>query len=716
MTTEGIQATAKNEERGTGGFGAIIKKERYRVHQGEPGRSIVTLLKNGEPMKESLPVSLASPVPSSSSSFPAIIPGENREIILSPYDKISHYRFALLKTLWAEISQTPGLKKREIIREFLKGYNSGATLPNLLKELKRVSRPTIYRWIKAYKEGGIEALVPQYRGPEASGITPTEKKFLREKLLDQNKPTIGDSINKCKFLLGEMSPSHPSKLRRWINEFRKNNYDLWISEREGKKALNDKCVPYAERNWHDLTVGEAVVADGHKLNFQVINPFTGKPTRAVMVLFWDWKSSYPLGWEIMLTESIQCVIAALRNAIITLGKFPTHTLLDNGRAFRANIFRKKFRFEETEIPGIFDKLGIIPHFAKPYNAQSKPVERFFRTFNDWCERELPSYIGASINDKPAHINRNEKRAKELHDEWVPTIPEAMQFIFKWREYYIDQKLRARDYLTPRGIFEAEKGPGVDPFALHFLMMACKARMVHRNGITFNGWHWYHEELYGLKDYVLMFYSYYDLSQVYIFTMRKDSPYKFLCVAKPVEKVKPFAADSEFPEDMAAVQRINATKRKLIKTTERLADMVQSQKTADIDWDRSLRDRPEVAEAIKHIEDKKPKILPFRPFSDKPEISESESQNQGENRQIAIHPESGLSWWANAPLPDSDSKRYDFYCEVVEKNLGPLTACDWKRIEEYELSDKWEQYFPNRDPIPRTQLINGDENERAFRGY
>jgi hypothetical protein len=45
---------------------------------------------------------------------------------------------------------------------------------------------------------------------------------------------------------------------------------------------------------------------------------------------------------------------------------------------------------ETEIPGIFDRLSIIPHFAMPYNAQSKPVERFFRTFNDWFERELPS--------------------------------------------------------------------------------------------------------------------------------------------------------------------------------------------------------------------------------------------------------------------------------------------------------------------------------------
>ena len=524
--------------------------------------------------------------------------------------RVANLRFALIQAFNEEIAKN-GRSKTEVLTWFIEGYNSGIILPKVGEELKHISRSTLYNWLQLCDRGGIEALAPQYRGATAAPIAEAEKKFLLTRLLDQNKHTIGDTINKCKFLLGESSPSHPSKLRRFVNDFRSNNYDLWTLEREGEKALNDKCVPYAEREWRDLAVGEAVVADGHKLNFQVINPFTGKPCRAMMVLFWDWKSAFPLGWEVMLTESIQCVVAALRNAVITLGKFPKHALVDNGKAFRANIFRKQFRFQETEIPGIFEKLAIIPHYAMPYNAQSKPVERFFRTFNDWFERELPSYTGASIPDKPAHMNRNEKRAKELHAEWVPTIPEAMELIFRWREYYASQPSRARDGQRPRDLFEAEKGPGVDPFALHFLMMTCKARMVHRNGITFNGWHWYHESLYGLKDTVLMFYSYYDLSQVYIFTMENE----FLCVARPVEKLMPFASDSEFPEDMAAVKQINATKRRVVKTTKKLADMLQSEKKTYIDWDRQLRDRPEVAAAIQQIEDKSQKVAGISPFLD-----------------------------------------------------------------------------------------------------
>jgi putative transposase len=538
-------------------------------------------------------------------------------------NKIANLRFVVLEALNKDLAREhpralPLFKngngkpsRAKVIQKFLDLYNSGHLLPEIHAELKEIQRSTLYNWLQLYEQGGVDALVPQYRGCQATPITEAEKKFLLTKLLHQNQPTVGDSINKCKFLLGEASPSSPSKLRRFVNDFRKNNYDLWTLEREGQKALNDKCVPYAEREWRDLQVGEAVVADGHKLNFQVINPFTGKPCRAMMVLFWDWKSAFPLGWEIMLTESIQCVVAALRNAIITLGKFPQHALLDNGKAFRASIFTKKFRFEETEIPGIFDRLNITPHFALPYNAQSKPIERFFRTFNDWFEREMPSYTGASINDKPAYLHRNEKRAIALHGDWVPTIPEAMELVFKWREYYIAQPLRARDGQTPYDIFNAEKGPGVDPFALHFLMMAAKARTVHRNGITFNGWHWYHESLYGLKGRVIMFYSYYDLSQVYIFMIRNDgSPGEFLCVAKPIEKCKPFASE-EFPEDMAAVNRISATKKKLVSTTKKMADLIQSEKQVYIDWNRSLRDRPEVAGAIRQIKDKaKPKLISY----------------------------------------------------------------------------------------------------------
>jgi putative transposase len=279
------------------GDGAAAKTECYRVHRGEPGQNIVTELKDGEPMIENLPV--------------ALVPGPSLPPLPSHQNEISYWRFILLNALWEKISKNPGVKKRKIINQILKEYNSGALLPDISKKLKKISRPTLYRWIKAYKEGGIDALVPEYRGPKTSEILPGEKDFLLKFLLNQNKKTISDAIRECKRYLGSFSPSAPTTLRRYVNDFKKNNYDVWTLEREGEKAWNDKVAPYQDRDPMSLYVGEVLVADGHKLNFRVKDPITGKEKRPTLVMFWDWKSAYPVGWEIMMTENIQCITGAL---------------------------------------------------------------------------------------------------------------------------------------------------------------------------------------------------------------------------------------------------------------------------------------------------------------------------------------------------------------------------------------------------------------------
>ncbi len=64
------------------------------------------------------------------------------------------------------------------------------------------------------------------------------------------------------------------------------------------KALKDKVEPYIVRDTSMLEVGQVLVVDGHTLNFQVINPFTGKPSRATLIGFLDWKSGGLVGYDI----------------------------------------------------------------------------------------------------------------------------------------------------------------------------------------------------------------------------------------------------------------------------------------------------------------------------------------------------------------------------------------------------------------------------------
>ena len=120
------------------------------------------------------------------------------------------------------------------------------------------------------------------------------KKILLTLLLHQNRFNFNKAIKLTKEILiryGYKREELPCDLtfKRFAEHFKKNNYAEWTLKREGIKAYHDKVEPYIERDISKIEVGDVIIADGHVLNFQVINPFTGKPTRATLVGFLDWK-------------------------------------------------------------------------------------------------------------------------------------------------------------------------------------------------------------------------------------------------------------------------------------------------------------------------------------------------------------------------------------------------------------------------------------------
>ncbi len=569
--------------------------------------------------------------------------------------RIANLRFALIQAFNEEAAKNHR-PKAEIIQHFLDLYNSGVLLPEIHAELKDIKRSTLYNWLALYQSAtgqaaeGPQSLTPQYGGAGQSKITDHEKNLILTLLLHQNRLKIAYAITLAKEYLAKkqiLSPSSPSTLRRFVDQFKKEHYDIWTLRREGEKALNDKVIPYAERDWHLLEVGDGLVADGHRLNFQIISPDTGKPCRAALVLFWDWKSSYPLGWEIMLEENVQCVASALRNAILTLGKIPKWVLLDNGKAFKAKIFTEDISFEDTELPGMFARLNINYHFAQPYNAQAKPIERIFGILNEQLERLVGSYTGASIEDKPAWTKRNENLARKCHDpDNVPTIPEASQYIRAWRDRYAERPSRGRDGLRPIDIYNDGKGPGADPAELIYLMMDREIKNLHRNGVTWLGWHWYDENMYGLKDKVVIRYSLSDLSQIYVFHKNE-----FLCAAKPVDQVHPMASESESPKDMEAVKEVIRLKKKVKNTTRKLCDLLDSKPAAQIDWARSRT--PEITETIQKVEEaKKPKVVKMSPFLEEAESLKLNAQSEIPQSAIG-DPHLGRPWFYD------DYEKYDW---------------------------------------------------------
>lgn len=328
----------------------------------------------------------------------------------------------------------------------------------------------------------------------------------------------------------------PPTFRRFANWYKANYFDKWTLLRDGEKTLKEEVIPHIKRDISKIEVGEVLVADGKRLNFQVINPFTGKPCRATLIGFLDWKSTALVGYEIMLEENTQNIASGLRNAILNLGKIPKFVYLDNGKAFRGKYFMGRADFNEVGLKGIYEKLGITTVFANPYNARAKVIERFFLEMQESFEKLLPSYIGTSIENKPARLRRNEKFHSEIHTEFTPTIQQTIQMINSWLEYKNSLPCPNDRTRSIKKILDSIERQEINPRELDDLMMAQEIKTITSQGIRFLKAYYYNDALYGLRQKVIIKYSLFDLSYINVYTTSG----KFLCRADRITLTHPLA--------------------------------------------------------------------------------------------------------------------------------------------------------------------------------
>ena len=354
-----------------------------------------------------------------------------------------------------------------------------------------------------------------------------------------NKFSIGKAISLTQYVLrtqdSEYIPAAPT-FRRFANWYKANYFDKWTLLRDGEKALKEEVIPHIKRDISKIGVGEVLVADGKRLNFQVINPFTGKPCRATLIGFIDWKSSALVGYEIMIEENTQNIASALRNAILNLGKIPKFVYLDNGRAFRGKYFVGSANFNEIGIKGIYEKLGITTVFANPYNARAKVIERFFLEMQESFEKLLPSYIGTNIENKPARLRRNEKFHSEIHQEFIPTIQQTIQMINSWLKYKNSLPCPNNKTKSIKEMLDNIEKQEINQGELDDLMLAQEIKTITSQGIRFLKSDYYNDALYGLRQKVIIKYSLFDLSYINVYTITG----KFLCRAKRITLTHPLA--------------------------------------------------------------------------------------------------------------------------------------------------------------------------------
>ena len=555
--------------------------------------------------------------------------------------------------------------------EFIKLYNTGLPFPDLYKKLGPLTEPTLAKWqsILKHNDNNPDALASRH-GMHRLGttkISDEEILYVITCCLQSSRPPIDEAIHNALGLMridGIQPQASVATYRRAVHCWRDRNYAFWTFHREGQKNWEDKCRPYLERDDSFLTPGDVLVADGHKFNFTCIDPETGKPARPTVLLFFDWKSRMPAGWYIMMQENTQCIHAALRRAILRLGRIPGHVLLDNGRAFRAKHFNSVKDFNQAGMVGLYARLGISVHFAKPYNAQSKVVERFFGTVAQF-ERLIHTYVGTSIDQKPPHLRRNEKVHKRLYDaqhgDRVPSMQEVDLALAIWVEQIYSQNehggLRGA---IPAELWRERQTSELDRDALRVLMMTTAKKKIDRNGVSHMGSHYWDQALYNLREEVSIRYDIEEPEQIHVYS---NNEAEFICTALRREKTHPLACMSTNPADMALVKRLNKEQQQLFKQTS--ANMRKFTSAICMDVRNGL------------IEAKEPEQLM---------LTEAEAREIEEQAaQIVALPVSDEK--IESILYDDEG---DFYMHMLQRKAEgqQLSAVEIERVAAYEATDEY----------------------------
>lgn len=362
------------------------------------------------------------------------------------------------------------------------------------------SRSSFYRWLKLTKRGDADKLVDKRGGHNRgkSSIPKVYQEYFLNLYLQQTKPSRTFCYNQTKLLANENGDIIPG-IKAFKNLIKNLPEALIIRKREGKKAFEDKCEPYTERDYSLLDANDWWVADHHEWDIFVRIP-DGKG---------GWKLERPWGsyWMDMRTRKVMSSIIRIEspNSDIVLCSFglgvkefgiPKGVRLDNGKDYKA---KDLFQSDELEhikskfCKSVAENLQMDYTYAIPYNAKAKPIERLFNTFEAQLGKQYPSYAGSNAKQRP----------EDLKDVPIMDIITLEEFIQQHKQYVYEIYNKSSHTgnsmykQAPDEVWKEElekhgfKLRGMPKEDLYFSLMRVKGkRKIGRNGIQFNHVHYH----------------------------------------------------------------------------------------------------------------------------------------------------------------------------------------------------------------------------------
>lgn len=363
----------------------------------------------------------------------------------------------------------------------------------------------------------------------------------------------------------------------WYRIVRQVPPTVWAYASGGQRALEALVMPPVQRDFTAYHVHEMLVGDQHIFDYIVLDD-DGQPVRPNIFAWGDFRSRYFSGlWPVLGPYDKWAVGFALRESC--KWGIPRCLYNDNGKPERSNYIAAL----RQQLSGYtaFQRWGeddIDQRYAKPRNAQAKPIESWFyhAVERPLMQKNLPGYarrdVDEKTNDRIQEMLREELKGRKLlhFKEFFEVFLSCMD---QWHSHRMSEA-----NIVPREEFMAGIATAplvkLDEQTLDFLIFPSEGRLVRDSCVKMKlpGWGvctWYAPELSGLcahghKSRVEVKYNPYDPSRAYV--LDRDST-ELICVAERWEKIN--------PKDSSALGQKIRRQRQLIGWWKAIADDLSS---------------------------------------------------------------------------------------------------------------------------------------------
>ncbi|MFT4098799.1 MAG: Mu transposase C-terminal domain-containing protein [Rhodoblastus sp.] len=320
-----------------------------------------------------------------------------------------------------------------------------------------LSTRTIYRWIKARKDGET--------APRKTRAKHDAPAWLDSFLVAWRKPQKPDLAavyrDWIETLPAVQRPSYAA-VRRALAKM--SHIERHMG-REGKLALRARQA-YTVRDFASLAPTTIYTADGTTFDAEVTHPIHGRPFKPEITVIVDVATRRAVGWSAGLAESQLTVADALARACDQ--GIPAIFYTDRGPGYRNAAMH-------DEVAGLLRRLGVTPMLALPRNAQAKGVVENFQKRWITVARQFPTFTGAGMDREAKQLAYKTTRreialvgASRVLPSWTDFVAAIEAALVKHNDrphralpWTRDEATRAKRHLTPNELWRQKVAAGAE---------------------------------------------------------------------------------------------------------------------------------------------------------------------------------------------------------------------------------------------------------------